>query len=114
MVFVIVHMPWPTSKGLDHPYLHVYACSLLCFMLVLTTLVQGFSTIDALSGFVVVWLDLTPCFDVTTWDASPDVGLLRAYLSPFSLHAMICLPCLFVPPVGFLFIFTLLRLHVHT
>ena len=25
MVFVIVHMPWPTSKGLDRPYLHVYA-----------------------------------------------------------------------------------------
>ena len=25
MVFVIVHTPWPISKGLDHPYLYVYA-----------------------------------------------------------------------------------------
>ena len=31
IVFVIVHTSWPTSKGLDHSYLHVYACLLLCF-----------------------------------------------------------------------------------
>ena len=74
MVFVIVHTPWPTSKGLDHPYLHVYACLLLCFMLVIASLVLGFATLDALSGFMVVWLRLTPmrpCLDVTIWDASP-------------------------------------------
>ena len=32
MVFVIVHTPWPISKGLDHPYLHIYACLLLYFI----------------------------------------------------------------------------------
>ena len=74
MVFFIVRTPWPTSKGLDHPYLHVYACSLLCFMLMLASLVQSFATLDSLSGFVVVQLYLTPmrpCLDVTIWDASP-------------------------------------------
>ena len=79
MVFVIVHTPWPISKGLDHPYLHVCACLLLCFMLVLASLVLGFATFDALSGYAVVWLYPThkrPCLDVTTWEASPDVGLL--------------------------------------
>ena len=73
MVFIIVRTPWPTSKGLDHPYLHVYACSHLCFMLMLASLFLGFATLDALSGFVVVWLHPTPmrlCLDVTTWDAS--------------------------------------------
>ena len=30
---------------------------------------------------------------------------------PFSLHAMLCLPCLFAPPVGFLCIFTCLLTH---
>ena len=34
MVFVVVHTPQPTSKGLDHPVFHVYACLLLYFMLV--------------------------------------------------------------------------------
>ena len=88
MVFVNVHTPRPTSKGLDHPYLHVYACSLLRFMLVLTTFVQGFSTLDALSGFVVVRLHSTPmrpCLDVTIWDASPWCRLPRAHLFPFPL-----------------------------
>ena len=28
LVFVIGHAPWLISKGLDHPYLHVYACLL--------------------------------------------------------------------------------------
>ena len=51
MVFVIVYTPWPTSMGLDHPYLHVYAFLLLCFMLVVAFLVLGFATLDALSGF---------------------------------------------------------------
>ena len=67
MVFVIVHTPRPISKGLDHPYLHVYACLLLCFMLVLAFLVLGFTTFDAFSRFMVVWLHLPPmgpCLDV--------------------------------------------------
>ena len=56
LVFVTVHTPWPTSKGLDHPCLHVYACLLLCFMLLIASLVLGFARLDAHSGFVVVWL----------------------------------------------------------
>ena len=73
MVFVIVHMPRPISKGLDHPYLHVYTCLLLCFMLVLASIVLGFTMLDALSRFVVVWLHLMAtklCLGVTPWDAS--------------------------------------------
>ena len=74
MVFVIVHTPWTISKGLDHPILHVYACLLLCFMLVLASLVLGFATFDTLSRFVVMWLHLMPmrpCLGVTIWDALP-------------------------------------------
>ena len=62
-----------------------------------------------------MWLCLTPtrlCLDVTTWDASPWYWLLHAYLSPFSLYAMICLPCLFVPPLA-LFASLHTCLHVH-
>ena len=68
MVFITVRTPCPTSKGLDHPYLHVYACLLLCFMLVIASLLLGFATLDALSEFVVLWLRLMPmrpCLDVT-------------------------------------------------
>ena len=46
---------------------------------------------------MVVWLyptPMRPCLDVATWDASPWCQLLRAYLPPFSLRAMLCLPCL--------------------
>ena len=55
-------------KGFGSPHLHVCACLLLCFMLVLSFLVLGFATFDAFNGFVVVWLHLTPmrpCSDVT-------------------------------------------------
>ena len=86
MVFVIVHTPWPISKGLDNPYLHVYACLLLCFMFVLASLVLGFVVLDALRGLDLVWLYLMPmrpCLDVTIWEASPDAGLLCAYPSLF-------------------------------
>ena len=68
IIFITVHTTWPTSKDLDHPYLHVYACLLLCFMLVIVFLVLGFATLNTLSGFVVVWLRLMPmrpCLDVT-------------------------------------------------
>ena len=89
--------------------MHVYACLLLCFMLELASLVLGFAMLDALNGFMVVWLHpmlVRPYMDVTIWDASLDARLLHAYLSPFTLRVMICLPCLFVPLVGFLCIFT--------
>ena len=71
MVFVTIHTPWPISKGLDRPYLHVYACLFLCFMLVLAFLVLGFATLDTLSRFVVVWLcsmPMRPCLNVTIWE----------------------------------------------
>ena len=66
-------------------------------MLVLASLVLGFATLDALSRYVVIWLHpmpMRPCLDVTIWKASPDVSLLRAYLSPFPLRAMIMLAML--------------------
>ena len=58
MVFVIIHTPRPTSKGLtskglDHLVLHVYAHLLLCFLLMLASLVPGFATLDVLSW---LWL----------------------------------------------------------
>ena len=95
-------------KGFGSSYLHVYSCLLLCVMFVLASLVLGFA-LGALSGRVVVWLHLTPmrpCLDATAWDTSPWCQLLQAYLSTFSFGAKICLPCLFVPPVGFICIFT--------
>ena len=112
----LCHRPYTLAhiKGLDHPYLHVYACSLLCIMLVLASLVLGFATLGAFSGFVVVRLlpmPMKPCLDVTIWGASPWCRFLCMYLSPSLLCAMICLPCLFVPPVGFLCIFTHLLLY---
>ena len=93
----LAHIKWFGSS--------LSAC--LC-LLVLVSLVLGFATFDTLNGFVVVWLHLTPtrpCLDVTIWDPSPQCRLLCAYLSLFLLRAMICLPCLFVPPVGFICIF---------
>ena len=86
-------------KGFGLPHLHVYTCLLLCFMLMLASLVLDFATFDTHSGFVVVWLHPTPirpCLNVTIWGASPDSGSLRVYPSTFPLLAMTCLPCLFV------------------
>jgi len=97
-------------KGFGSSFLHVYACLYVLFS-VLAFLVLGFATLNALSEFVVVWLHTTPmrpCLDVTTWDASPDARLFRAYLSLFPLYVMICLSYLFVPLVGFRCIITLL------
>ena len=70
------HRPYTSThiKGFGSPILHVYTCLLLCFMLVLASLVLGFAMIDALSWPVVVWLHpmpMRPCLDATTWDASP-------------------------------------------
>ena len=110
MVLVIISTPWPISKGLNHSIcMSMLACLLICFMLVLASLVLGFAMLNALSGFVVVWLRPTPmrpCLGVTTSEASSDARLLHAYFSPFSFRAMIYLPCLFALPVGFLYIFT--------
>ena len=109
----LCHRPYTSAhiKWFGSPYLHVYACCLLCFTLVLASLVLGFTMLDALSKFVVVWLHLTltrPCLDVTIWNASTWCQLLHAYLSPFPLRAMMCLPSLFMPLVGFICILTCL------
>ena len=63
-------------------------------MLVIASLVLGFTTFDALSGFGVVWLHLTPmrpCSDVTIWEASLDAELFCAYSSLF--HSTWCYAC---------------------
>ena len=91
MVFVIVHTPRPTLKGLDLSYLRVYAFLLLCFTLVLASLVLGYAMFGALHGLDLVWLHLMPmrpCSDVTIWEAFPDAGLLHAYPSLF--HSARC------------------------
>ena len=85
----LCHCPYALAhiKGFGSPHLHVYACLLLCFMLVLASLVLGFATLDALSEYVVVWLrptPLKPFLVVTTWDALPWCRLLRANLSLFT------------------------------
>ena len=79
--------------------LHVYACLLLCFMLVLASLVLGFAMFSALHELNLVWLHPTPmrpCSDITLWKASPDARLLRVYPSHFrsvrcyAQHACLC------------------------
>ena len=75
MVFIIIHTPLPISKGFDHPFcMSMLACLLLCFMLVLASLILGFATLYVFSGRVVMWLQpmpMRPCLDATTWDALP-------------------------------------------
>ena len=58
----------PHQKSSDHSYLHVYACLLLCFMLVLAFLVLGFAMLGTLRRLDLLWLHPTPmrpCSDVT-------------------------------------------------
>ena len=102
-------------KGFGLPVLHVYACLLLCFMLVLASLVLGFAILDALSRLVVVWLHpmpMRPCLDVTIWDASPWCRLLCVYLPLFHSVQWLCLPCLFMPLLA-LYASLHACLHVH-
>ena len=82
----LCHHPYTKAhiKGFGSSYLHVYACLLLCFMLVLASLVLGFTMLDVLRELDLIWLHLTPmrlCLDVTDWEASPDARLLRTYPS---------------------------------
>ena len=72
----LCHRPYTSAhiKGFGSHILHDYACLRLCFKLVLASLVLGFAMLDALSGFVVVWLHPTPmrpCLDVTIWEVLP-------------------------------------------
>ena len=102
----LCHHPYTKAhiKGFGSSYLHVYACLLLCFMLVLASLVLGFTMLDALRGFDLVWLHSTPmrpCLDVTIWEVSPDARLLRTYPSLFlsvrcyAYHVCLCHPLAF-------------------
>ena len=111
--------PWSLSLSVHlGPYQRVWItrCACLCFLASMLYACVSLSSSRLFQAWrpqrvVVVWLHPTPmrpCLGATTWDASPQCQLLRAYLSPFPLHAMICLPCLFVRLVGFLCIFTLL------
>ena len=82
----LCHHPFTKAhiKGFGSSYLHVYACLLLCFMLVLSSLVLGFAVLDTLRGLDLVWLHLMlmrPCLDVTILEASPDAELLHIYPS---------------------------------
>ena len=87
----LCHHPYTKAhiRGFGSSYLHVYACLLLCFMLVLASLVLGslvlgFAMLDALHGLDHVWLHPTPmrpCLDVTIWEAFPDARLLCTYPS---------------------------------
>ena len=82
----LCHRPYTKAhiKGFGSSYLHVYACLLLCLMLVLASLVLGLVMLDAFCGLDLVWLHLTPmgpCLDVTISKASPDAKLLRTYPS---------------------------------
>ena len=92
----LCHCPYTNAyiKGFRTPYLHVYACLLQCFMLVLASLVLGFAMFGAFRGLDLVWLHLTlirPCLGVTIWEASPDSRLFCAYPSIF--HSAQCYAC---------------------
>ena len=83
------------------PILHVYACLLLCFMLVLASLVLGLTTFNALSGFMVVRLHpmpTRPCLGVTTWDVfrcqvAPCVLFLFSAPCDAMLTMLVCSTC---------------------
>ena len=63
---------------------------------VLASLVLGFATFDILSGFVVVWLHLTPirlCSSVTNWDASLSCFVHLPFF--FSVRCYACHACLY-------------------
>ena len=67
----------------------------------LASLVLGFSMFGALRELDLMWLHLTSirrCSDVTIWEASPDVGILRAYPPFFAprdamLTMLVCTAC---------------------
>ena len=95
-------------KGFGSSYLHVYACLLLCFILVLASLVLGFAMLDALRELDLVWLHSTPMRPCWMWPFGKHLWMPSCFIHtfPFPLRMMLCLPCLFAPPVGFLCIFT--------
>ena len=110
MVFVIIHTPRPTSKGLDHP---ICMSMLACF--------YAYASVSLSSPRLChAWRPPRAWSCLVTSDTHEAlfrcnhlgcvsgcrVGLCIPF--PFPFYAMICLPCLFVPPIGFLCIFTCL------
>ena len=108
MVFVIIHIPWPISKGLDHPFcMSMFACFYaLCLCQPLQF--QALPHLTPLAGHhCVVTSDAHGALFGCSHLGCIVVMLVASCTpSPFSPHEMICLPCLFVPPVGLLCIFT--------
>ena len=115
--YCLCHRPHTKAhiKGLGSSYLHVYACSLLCFMLVLASLILGFAMLDTLCGLDLVWLHSTPmrpCLDVTIWGASPDAGLLCVYPSLFHpVRCYVYYACLCHPLAFYAFLHACLHVH---
>ena len=113
----LCHRPYTLAyiKGFGSPIWHVYACLLLCFTLVLPSLILGLAKFDTLSGFVIVWLHSTPmrpCLDVTIWDALPWCRLLRAYPSLFhSVRWCACHAYLYHPLASYASLHACLHVH---
>ena len=108
MVFVIIHIPWPISEGLDH----LFAClCLLASMLYLPCQPLQFLALLCLmplAGYIcVVTFDTHKAlFGCNQLGGIFVMPIALCIPLPFLLRMMICLPCLFVPPVGCLHIFT--------
>ena len=114
----LCHRPYTLAhiKGFGSPILHVYACFLLCFILVLASLILGLAMFGTFHEIDLVWLHPTfmrPCSKVALWDASPWCWLLRAHLSLFSLHAMFAYhTCLCHPWAFYASLHTCLHVHI--
>ena len=82
----------PYQKGLDHSYLHVYACLLLCFMLVLASPVLGFAMFGTLRG-----LDLSNAHEAF-FGCNHLGGISRCQVRftwCYAYHACLCHPLAF-------------------
>ena len=115
MVFVIIHVPWPISKGF-RSFLFTYLCLLASMLYACVSLSS--------SRLCYVWCPSRawPC--VVTSDSHEALfrcnhlgGISRCWVAPcipfpFPLCTMLCLPCLFVPPLAF-YASLYACLHVH-
>ena len=116
MVFVIIHKRRPTSKGLDHP---ICMSMLACFydLCLLASMLYACASLSCFRLFH-AWRLLWAWSCLVTFDTHEALfgcdhlgGISGCQVAPcipfpFPLRAMLCLPCLFAPPIGFLCIFT--------
>ena len=107
----LCHRPYTLAhiKGFGSLVWHVYACLHLCFMLVLASLVPGLAMFGALRKLDLVWLHPTPirpCSKVALLGCIAMMPVVLCTFIPFSAPYDIFLPGLFVPPIGFICIFT--------